>query len=62
MKLTRVHGWGQNCYMVGDLQQFDEICRWMKQQEVRYLHVSSSPFGYAFEVQSNFEWFSLKWL
>lgn len=62
MKFRQVHGWGQNCYMVGDFRKFDEICLWMRQHEIEYLHLSSGPEGYAFQVKSNIEWFNLKWL
>lgn len=62
MKLTLKHGYGPNCYVAKEREEFNEICVWMNQNNVDYWHVSSGPEGYGFQVKSQIDWFNLKWL
>lgn len=62
MTLIRRNGYGPDCYTVRYLWEFDQIRNWMYRNDVDYLHVSSGPEGYGFQVKSNIDWFNLKWL
>jgi len=62
MKVYQVTGYPKNHYFVRDFQEFLNIMVWMKNNNVGYLHESSSQHGYGFSVRKNFEWFSLAWL
>jgi hypothetical protein len=62
MKVYQKAGYPKNHYFVKDFRQFREIVSWMKQNDVEYLHESSSRVhGVGFSVRKNFEWFSLRW-
>ena len=63
MKVYQVVGYPKNHYFVKDFQEFLNIVGWMKQNNVEYLHESSTMIhGVGFSIKKNFEWFSLKWL
>ena len=56
------HGYGANCFAVRNTQDFDQLRRWMNENNVDHWHISSGPQGIGFQVKSNVEWFILKWL
>ncbi len=62
IKLTPKTGYGPNCYVVKNMQDWYDIIIWMNENAVDHWHVSSGPEGYGFQVTSNVEWFNLKWL
>ena len=61
MKVYQVVGYPTHHYFVRDFQEFLNIMSWMKQNDVDYLHESSSQHGYGFSVRKNIEWFRLRW-
>ena len=63
MKLTnnRWGGYGPNCYVI-DPESWQEMIRWLRQNNVDYWQVSSGPEGIGFQIKSHIEWFNLKWL
>lgn len=61
VKLVPKYGYGPNCYTVQYLWEFDRIRDWMEENSVEWLHLSSGPEGYGFQVTSNADWFNLKW-
>jgi hypothetical protein len=63
MKVYQVAGYPKNYYFVKNFSEFLNIMSWMIQNDVGYLHETSSDVhGYGFSVEKNIEWFSLKWL
>lgn len=62
MKVYQVTGYPKNHYFVRDSRDFLKMMIWMNDNDVVYLHESSSIHGYGFSIKKNFEWFSLKWL
>ena len=61
MKVYQVRGYPEHHYFVRDFREFLHIMHWMKNNDVDYLHESSSQDGYGFSVRKNIEWFKLKW-
>ncbi len=61
MKVYQVKGYPSNHYFVRDFQEFLIIIRWMNENNVGYLHESSSQHGYGFSIRKNIEWFMLRW-
>ena len=61
MKLTPKYGYGPNCYTVATTSEWYDIVIWMLENEVDHWHVSTSPEGYGFQVNSKVEWFLLRW-
>jgi hypothetical protein len=61
MKVYQVAGYPSGYYFVKDWQEFSVIMSWMIQNDVRFLHETSSSHGYGFSIKSNIEWFLLKW-
>lgn len=61
MKVYQVRGYPSSHYFVKDFQEFLNILGWMKQNDVDYLHESSSQHGYGFSIRKNLEWFQLRW-
>jgi hypothetical protein len=62
MKVYQVRGYPATHYFVNTFQEFLDIMGWMNNNDVSYLHESSSPHGYGFSIRKNIEWFKLKWL
>jgi hypothetical protein len=61
MKVYQVAGYPTNYYFVNTFSEFLDIMSWMIQNDVGYLHETSSSHGYGFSIKSNIEWFLLKW-
>jgi hypothetical protein len=62
MKVYQVRGYPRNHYFVKTFSELFEIMSWMKKNDVKGLHESSSIHGYGFSVSKNLEWFLLRWL
>lgn len=62
MKVYQVRGYPATHYFVDTFQEFLDIMGWMNNNDVGYLHESSSPHGYGFSIRKNIEWFRLRWL
>ena len=51
-KLTEKYGYGPHCYTVR-ASNLDEIVKWMHENSVGYLHVSSGPEGFGFSLRGD---------
>lgn len=49
-------------YLVLGWEDYEEVRLWMRENGVESFLVSSGVHGYRFQVQTNHEWFMLKWL
>ena len=59
---TKYYSWaGHPTYFVRERDEFQEICKWMCQNNVEYFMLSSGSTGYKFHVTANKEWFALRW-
>jgi len=61
MKVFKLAGYPSSHYFVKH-DDWNEIRSWFHQSNVDYLQESSSPRGIGFSIQSNFEWFAMRWL
>lgn len=50
------------CCRVNTYDEYLEITEWMRSNDIDYDMLSSGAKGYRFSVNSNFEWFLLRWL
>lgn len=62
MKVYQVAGYPPNYYFVKNFREFLELMDWMIENDVDYIHRSSSQHGYGFSIKKNFSWFALRWL
>lgn len=53
--------WGPECYSVTSNHDFDQICRWMQDNDVRYWQVSSGNGHIVFQLKSDPLLFRLTW-
>lgn len=61
MTVYQVRGYPGNYYFVKTFNELLELASWSGKNDVYILHESSGIHGYGFSVQTNFEWFVLKW-
>ena len=64
VKVTHVpyYGYGENYYRVTSHTEYTTIKEWMWRNGVEYELQSSGSNGYGFTVETNVDWFRLKWV
>ena len=65
MKIYQVRGYPKHYYLVKTFPELLEIMSWMKKNNIKHLHETSSIHGYGFSVRTTgpgYSLFVLKWL
>lgn len=59
---TRYPGWNDHpVYTVYNKDQYDEVRRWLRANEVEEFMLRSGSNEYTFQIRNKHEWFVLRW-
>lgn len=61
MKVYGLRDYPSNFYFVHS-KYWGDVSSWMRKNNVDYTPMYSGPYGEGFVINTNFEWFSLRWL
>lgn len=53
---------GYPVYHCRYVDEYKELCVWMRQHDVSFRLLSTNLYGYKFQVKSKHDWFALRWL